>query len=203
MSSEDPIDGGAIQTKMAQVLSQIKTGATTEFNILFVGDTGLVAEHLARTAHDMSRRTGEFVAINCDSLSETVIEKLPDDKRTEALQQLIKEFDSMIIMADDGTLFLDKVDRIGMIFQNRISDMLDAKGRKGPIKVWGESQEPVNVRVIAATQEDLPALMDAGRFLEKLVYHLDEIYVDLRGVRDILSEAMLPYIQALIRKSGH
>lgn len=203
-SKEQLVIPGEIVGEMQEAISRLQFCAGTHYSILIIGQTGMVAERLARDVHEWSGRAGQFVAINCESLSDAVIQAKPEDERKGATLNLYQDFESTIMLAKDGTLFLDNADKMSMGFQGFLTVMLDAKKSGMKTHLWGMSHhEPVDVRIVAATSEDLKALTAEGRFFDKLYYHLDECDIDMRRVSGMLSEVLIPHYEAQVRKRGH
>lgn len=184
-----------------RVINQLQFAARTRFNIILLGQTGAVAEFLAREIHDQSGRKGQFIAVNCESLSDTAA---PPDGGKEVLGDLIKlgtDFENTVTMADGGTLFLDHAEKMSLMFQGRLAEMLDLKDRK--TYRWGEERDPLKLRVVAAMMEDPLSLLAKGCYYEKLCYLVDELRLELHSMNSILKERIVPYYQEQARKGGH
>lgn len=204
MASRDGlIIGGEVTGIMRDVLARLDRGARTLFNILLVGETGMVAEHLARHVHELSGRAGQFVIVNCETLSDAAFSSTPDAERTAMLLNRLGEFESVILMAKDGTLFLDRVEALSLSFQGRVFDMLEAKESRSSAHKWGSCLDPVDVRIVAATQTNLQEQVAARTFYDRLYYRLDEFKVDMRRVRELLAEIIIPHFEEQVRKGGH
>ncbi len=168
---------------MLDILDQVRSVAPGHASVLIRGETGTGKELIARAIHDHSPRstTGDFVAVNCAAVPETLLESemFGHEKGafTSASSRRVGKFER----ADGGTLFLDEIAELSRELQAKLLRALEEHeiervGGSGPIKV--------DVRVIACTNEHVETMIDDGRFREDLYYRLDVVTIDLPPLRD-------------------
>jgi len=151
--------------------------------VLLCGETGSGKEVFARAVHDASpHAAGAFVAINCASLPETLIESELFGYRAGAFtgaQRAGRR--GKILQADGGTLFLDEIADMPIALQARLLRVLDER-RVSPLGT--EESHAVNFQLVSASHRHLPTLVREGRFREDLYYRLAGIEVQLPALRD-------------------
>ncbi len=167
---------------MTQLLSFIERVAPVDSTVLLRGESGTGKELVAHALHSSSPRAdGPFVAINCATLSETLLEsELFGHERgafTGAVQRSIGKFEA----ADGGTLFLDEVGEIPTTVQARLLRVLQERQFQ---RLGGSRQIEVDVRLIAATHRDLEAAIRDGSFREDLFYRLNVIAFNVPPLRE-------------------
>jgi len=160
---------------------QIDLLAARQTTILIVGESGVGKECVAREIHDRSsRRNGPFVAVDCSSFSETLIESQLFGHVRGAFTGADCDRPGYIRTADGGTLFLDEVTDMPLSLQTRLLRVLQERtvtpiGQTHPV--------PVDVRVLAATNQDVAALVALGRFREDLFYRLSAFRLEVPPLR--------------------
>ena len=156
--------------------------APTDFPVLIIGETGAGKENIARIIHDYSdRRRNAYLTIDCGSTPEGTIEsELFGHKKgsfTDAVADRVGLFES----ANGGTLFLDELGNMPLKVQVRLLRVLET----GTYVRVGDSEERhTDVRVVAATNADLMAMMQNGRFRPDLYYRLNTITIYLPSLRE-------------------
>lgn len=157
--------------------------AQTDASILIVGETGTGKELFAQSIHNYSnRREGPFVAINCAALPETLLESelfgYEEGTFTGAKKGGKK---GLFQVAHKGTIFLDEIDRMPIHVQSRLLRVVQEK----EVRPLGSSRIiPIDVRIIAATQEDLWTKVSKGLFLRDLYYRLNVLCLHIPPLRE-------------------
>ncbi|MFN3987218.1 MAG: sigma-54-dependent transcriptional regulator [Rhodocyclaceae bacterium] len=159
----------------------VGTIAPAEVDVLIYGETGTGKEVLARALHAASGRSGEFVAINCGAMPESVFESEVFGHEAGAFTGAIKRRIGKIEHAAGGTLFLDEIESMPLALQVKLLRVLQERR----LERLGSNQAiPVDCRVIAASKADLKALSDAGGFRSDLYYRLNVICIELPALRE-------------------
>jgi len=167
---------------MQPVLETIERVAPTDANVLITGESGCGKGLVARLIHERSgRRERSFVTVNIGSLAETVFESEMfghvKGAFTDAKADRVGRFE----LADGGTLFLDEIANIPPAQQARLLRVLEG----GEFERLGSSRtQQVDVRVLAATNANIEAEIEAGRFRSDLLYRLNTIHIHLPPLRE-------------------
>jgi DNA-binding NtrC family response regulator len=163
------------------VLRQVDRVADTGVPVLFEGESGTGKELFARALHASSgRATARFVAENCAALPDTLLENELFGHERGAFTGADAAAPGLFERADGGTLFLDEVGDMSVNLQKRLLRVL----QEGEVRrVGGNSVRKVDVRVVAATNRDLMALVREGRFREDLYYRLAVVKVRVPPLR--------------------
>ena len=167
---------------MREIYRKIEKVAKTDVSVLIQGETGTGKEVLAQEIHRRSHRSGgPFVAINCGAIPESLLEsELFGHARgafTGASHTRIGKFQA----ANGGTLFLDEIGEMPPLLQVKI---LRALQERMVTKVGEARPEPVDIRIIAATNKDLPKEIAEGRFREDLYYRLNVVGLEIPPLRE-------------------
>jgi two-component system response regulator AtoC len=167
---------------MSEVREIIEQAARVDVTVLIMGETGTGKDVVARAIHEQSvRQSGPFVKVNCAAVPRELLEsELFGHERgafTGAHQLKIGKFES----ADRGTIFLDEIGDLHPALQGKLLHVLQ-DGQFS--RVGGRSTVKVDVRVLAATNQDLEQAVAAGRFREDLYYRLNVIQVMVPPLRE-------------------
>ncbi|WP_422421934.1 sigma-54-dependent transcriptional regulator [Pseudomonas sp. GZD-222] len=158
-------------TPMLRLREQIGALAGTRADVLILGETGAGKEVVARALHDLSsRRDGPFVAINAGALAESVVESELFGHEPGAFTGAQKRRIGKFEFANGGTLFLDEIESMSLDVQVKLLRLLQERVVE---RLGGNQQIPLDIRIIAATKEDLRQSADQGRFRADLYYRLN------------------------------
>ena len=167
---------------MCELKDQIRIAAPTDGWVLITGENGTGKELVARQIHLLSKRSDRpFVPVNCAAIPEELIESELFGHEKGAFTGAIQMKRGRFEVADGGTIFLDEIGDMSMMTQAKILRILQEHRFE---RVGGTETIEVNVRVIAATNKDLQAEMEAGRFREDLFYRLNVIPFSVPPLRD-------------------
>jgi len=178
-----PIDGIVGESEALQrVLRQVDLVAPTEANVLLQGESGTGKELIARAIHQRSPRAGRsLVKVNCASIPKELFESEFFGHVRGAFTGAVSDRVGRFQLADRGTLFLDEVGEIPLELQTKLLRVL----QEGEFERVGEATtRHVSVRVLAATNRDLRAEVDAGRFRLDLFYRLSVFPIHVPPLRE-------------------
>jgi len=183
---------------IVRVREMIERVAPLDVRVLVTGPSGSGKELVARWIHLKSNRAkGPFVDVNCAAIPAELIESELFGHEKGAFTHAIKQHIGRFEEAHGGTLFLDEVGDMPLAAQAKVLRVIE----EGKIRrVGGEKDIPVNVRLIAATNKDLPAEIEAGRFREDLYHRLSVVVISMPPLRErvedipILAQAFLEEI---------
>jgi two-component system nitrogen regulation response regulator NtrX len=167
---------------LRQLLEYVAMAAPTNGRVLIYGENGTGKELVARTIHMHSRRMkGPFIEVNCAAIPEELIESELFGHMKGAFTGAVSDRRGKFELADGGTLFLDEIADMSLKTQAKV---LRALQEQIVEPVGGTSSVKVDVRVIAATNKDLPTEIRAGRFREDLYFRLNVIPIFVPPLRD-------------------
>ena len=167
---------------MERVRSLIAGLADSAADVLIHGETGTGKELVARCLHEASSRAkGNFVAINCGGLPETLFDSEIFGHEAGAYTGASKRRIGKIEYANGGTLFLDEIETMPIAMQIKLLRVLQERTLE---RLGSNTTIPIDCRIVAATKEDLRALADQGRFRADLYYRLSVATVPLPPLRE-------------------
>jgi two-component system response regulator HydG len=159
----------------------VMQAAPSQATVLLLGESGTGKELLARAIHDSSpRAAGPFVPVNCAALPESILEAELFGYEKGAFTGAVQRHDGRFVQADGGTLFLDEIGEIPTHVQVKLLRVL----QEGEVERLGGRTIKVDLRLVAATNQDLRAAVREGRFREDLYYRLNVIAVPIPPLRD-------------------
>ena len=169
-------------TALTQVRSLIERVARSQAPIYISGESGSGKELAARLIHQQGARAGKaFIGVNCGAIPENLMESEFFGYRKGAFTGAEADRDGFFQAADGGTLFLDEIADLPLSMQVKL---LRAIQEKRVRKVGSTQEEPVDVRIICATHQDLKALVEQGRFRQDLFYRLNVIEIRMPSLRE-------------------
>jgi DNA-binding NtrC family response regulator/tetratricopeptide (TPR) repeat protein len=176
-------DDAAVATgHMREMMSFAKKIANTNVSVLITGESGTGKEVVARAIHTYSSRAQKpFIPFNCTAVPRELLESQLFGHRRGSFTGAERDNPGVIRSARDGTLFLDEIGELGLDLQPKLLRFLES----GEICPLGESTPfTVNVRIVAATNSNLEALVREGRFREDLFYRINVIRLSLKPLRE-------------------
>ena len=171
---------------MQQIQSTIELVAPTEARVLVTGQNGTGKELVAHWIHQKSHRCDNpLIEVNCAAIPSELIESELFGHEKGAFTSAIKQRTGKFELANGGTIFLDEIGDMSLSAQAKV---LRALQENKIVRVGGDKQVRVDVRVIAATNKDLRKLIDAGRFREDLYHRLAVIIIDVPPLKDRMED---------------
>lgn len=166
---------------MKTLVENAKRVATAEVSVLIGGETGTGKEVIAKYLHEIGKRASKpFMPINCAALQPTVIESELFGYEAGAFTGAQKRKLGLMEVADQGILFLDEIASMSMDMQSKLLRALEERKIR---RVGGSNLIPVDVQVIAASNRDLPTLIESGEFREDLYYRLHVVDLQVPPLR--------------------
>jgi transcriptional regulator with PAS, ATPase and Fis domain len=195
LTFEDIVGTSAL---LARTVDMAKDFAMTQSSILILGETGTGKEVFAQSIHNYSnRRAGPFVAVNCAALPSQILESelfgYVGGAFTGASQ---KGKVGLFELAHGGTIFLDEIAEIDYVTQSKLLRALEEKKVR---RVGSDRVLPIDVRVIAATNQRLKELVYKNKFRSDLYYRLNVLQLRLRPLRE-RKEDIAPLAQSFLRQ---
>lgn len=168
--------------KMKSVLNQAQRAAAASVSVLITGETGTGKEVLANAIHKLGPRANKpFIAINCAAIQSTVLESELFGYEAGAFTGADKRKHGLMEIADEGILFLDEISSMPTDMQAKLLRAIDEHAFR---RVGGTNLIRVDVQILAASNRDLPGLMQEGKFREDLYYRLKVVDLHLPALRD-------------------
>ena len=165
-----------------KVMEKLPAISQTDASVIVFGETGTGKELIARTIHNLSKRTNRpFVPVNCGALPENLLESELFGYKKGAFTDAHIDTPGLVVEANDGTLFLDEIGEISTKLQVKLLRFLQEK----EIKPLGSSKTiKTNVRIISATNKNLAEAITKGDFREDLYYRLNIVPISIPPLRD-------------------
>ncbi|MDX1482112.1 MAG: sigma-54 dependent transcriptional regulator [Woeseiaceae bacterium] len=182
--------------RIAEIRAMIERVAPASATVLITGESGTGKEVAARRLHALSGRRGRFTAINCSAIPDNLLESELFGHEKGAFTGAVARRQGKFEMASGGTVFLDEIGDMPLGMQVKLLRVLQERVVE---RVGGDRSIEVDVRVVAATHRDLPAMVAAGEFREDLYYRLNVFPIELPPLRD-RPEDIEPLIGEMLRR---
>jgi len=174
---------------MQDLFGLVRNVAQSDVTVLITGETGTGKEQTARLIHQLSpRRTGRFLAINCGALAENLLESELFGHERGAFTGAVAQKKGKFEQANGGTLFLDEIGEISPAMQVKLLRVLQERELQ---RVGGHEDIKVDVRIIAATNQDLHALVTERKFRQDLFYRLNVFPLHIPPLRERIEDIPL------------
>ena len=176
--------------KMQEVLGTVERVSTTNSTVLLGGESGVGKDLIARAIHEHSRRSaGPFIKINCTAIPENLLESELFGYEKGAFTGANNSKPGRFELADKGTIFLDEIGDVPGNIQVKLLHVLQDREFE---RLGGTKTLKVDVRVIAATNQDLRAALEQGTFRQDLFYRLNVVPISIPPLRERKEE--IPYL---------
>jgi DNA-binding NtrC family response regulator len=188
----------AVSKSIEQIMGMAEKVAKTTVPVLITGESGVGKEVLARAIHKLSlRRERPFVSVDCGTLTETLLESELFGHVKGSFTGALTDKKGLFEIADGGTIFLDEIGNTTVTFQQKLLNVLN----NSKVRRVGDTQErEVDVRVISATNKNLPELIDHGDFRDDLYYRLNKYDIHVPPLRSRI-EDIPPLVRYLLIKA--
>ena len=184
---------------MQEVLELAGRVAPLDTTVLVYGESGTGKEFIVRLIHDQSpRAAAPFVSINCAALTETLLESELFGHVRGAFTGAVRDKAGLFEVAGNGTIFLDEIGEVAPPVQAKLLRALQEREIR---RVGGERHIRINARVVAATNRDLRAAVDAGTFREDLYFRLGAFVITVPPLRD-RREDIPPLVQSFLVRAA-
>ncbi len=190
---------------MCKIFERIKLAAPTTSTVLITGESGTGKELVARAIHQNSLvKHGPFVAVNCGALPETLVESELFGHEKGAFTGAVQAKKGFFEAAEKGTLFIDEIGDLPLTLQPKL---LRALEQRVITRVGSTKETPVDVRILAATHQQLERMVRESRFRPDLYFRLSVVTIDLPPLRErkddvrLLVSALLDRLAAAARSN--
>jgi DNA-binding NtrC family response regulator len=178
-----------------RLLGYIEKLAPSEAPVLIIGETGTGKELVARHIHQLSGRTGPFLAVNCGAISDHLAESELFGHEAGSFTGAVGRREGWFEAANGGTLFLDEIGDLPLPMQVKLLRVLQ---EREVVRIGSRKPVAVDVRLVAATNADLDHAVSAGRFRLDLLYRLNIAQARLPPLRERTGD-VLPLAQYFLR----
>lgn len=178
--------------------STLVSTASLSIDILLLGETGTGKDTLAQRIHSLSGRRGNFVAVNCAAIPESLAESQLFGVNSGAYTGALQSRAGVVEAAHLGTLYLDEIDSMPLSMQAKLLRVLETRG----VERLGSTRFiPVDMRVIASAQQSLLAMVEQGTFRRDLYFRLNVISFQLPALRD-RRERIVPLFLKMVQQEA-
>jgi two-component system response regulator HydG len=183
---------------MSDLMKKASRVAPVKVTVLLSGESGTGKDVLAREIHIMSHRRGSYIAINCAAIPESLLESELFGNERGAFTGADARREGKFEAADGGTLLLDEIGDMPLSIQAKLLRVLE---EEKITRLGGNTEVPVDVRLIAATNRDLAKMVEQGTFREDLYYRIKVIELDIPPLRSRKSDIPL-LAMSLLRQAA-
>jgi transcriptional regulator with PAS, ATPase and Fis domain len=167
---------------MINVLNIVERVAPTDANVLITGENGTGKELIAFEIHNRSKRAGELmISVDMGSIPETLLESELFGHVKGAFTDAREDRKGKFELAGNGTLFLDEIGNLSLQAQSKLLNVLQSRKI---VRVGSNRDIPIDIRLICATNCDLPLMVSEGKFREDLLYRINTIMIEVPPLRD-------------------
>ncbi len=175
--------------QIKEVRERIRRVAPTNSTILITGESGTGKELVARAIHTQSKRSARpFIPLNCGALPETLLESELFGHEKGAFTSADSTKKGLVEAAERGSIFLDEIGEMSLMMQVKLLRFLQERRFR---RVGGTEEKDADVRVIAATNQDLAKMVETGDFRRDLFYRVNVIKVDVPPLRERKEDILL------------
>lgn len=167
--------------EIKQFLTQLPVLGRSDLTVLLTGETGVGKDQMARYYHSVVRPNGPYVAINCASLPETLLESELFGYRKGAFTGADTSKPGLLVAANGGVLLLDEIGDMPLALQAKLLRVIE---RRVVVPLGGSAEQPIDIKLIAATNRDLEAMVANGTFRRDLYYRLSGISFHIPALRE-------------------
>ena len=180
---------------MQQLRMLVEKVAVTDANILITGENGTGKEMLAREIHALStRRRKEMISVDMGAITESLFESELFGHMKGSFTDAYADRPGKFEVADHSTLFLDEIGNLPYHLQAKL---LTAIQRRSIVRVGSNTPVPIDIRLICATNRNLPEMADKGEFREDLLYRINTIHLEIPALRE-RQEDIIPLAERFI-----
>ena len=198
VSETAPARGDSRSPAMRALYAQAELAAKSPISVLIGGETGVGKDVLARFIHGASARSaGPFVALNCAALPENLLEAELFGSERGAFTGAAQARPGLFESAEGGTVFLDEVGELPLTTQSKLLRVVE---ERAVMRVGGRSMRKIDVKFLAATNRDLEAYSQQGKFREDLYYRLCGLALHVPPLRE-RQEEIEPLAQTFLEKA--
>jgi DNA-binding NtrC family response regulator len=171
-----------VSPTMINVLNIVQKVAATDANVLITGENGTGKELVALEIHNRSKRAGELmISVDMGSISETLFESELFGHVKGSFTDAREDRKGKFELAGNGTLFLDEIGNLSLHSQSKLLNVLQSRK---VVRVGSNRETAIDIRLICATNRDLPKMVSEGRFREDLLYRINTIMIEVPPLRD-------------------
>ncbi len=179
--ASDDVPRLGISRVMRQIEETLPHIAGEKATVLITGESGVGKEHVAQLLHQRGDDKRPFIAVNCAALSESLLEAELFGYEKGAFTGALRTKHGVFEQADSGTLLLDEVGEMSTAMQAKLLRVLQ---EKRVVRVGGEREIPVEIRLVCATNRDLKSMVEAGDFREDLYYRINVLHLHILPLRE-------------------